>query len=203
MSNHIHTSTLPDPIGEDHSHHADHSSHHESHANHNSMALSATLHCLTGCAIGELMGMVIGVSLGLSALTTVGLSIGLAFIFGYILSMVPLVKNGINWGRALKLVLIADTLSIVSMEIAENFIMLIIPGAMNAGLTNPLFWVSMTAAFLVGFSVAYPVNKLLLNRGKGHAVTHDAIGHHEMNNKPLVFGLTAFMLGGLVVSLWG
>lgn len=201
MNNHSH---IPDSI--DHTLHKVAPSIHDDHVghvNHNGMALSATLHCLTGCAIGELAGMVIGVSLGMSNLSTVILSIALSFVFGYTLSMIPLLKNGISLSRALKLVLIADTLSIVSMEIAENIIMLMIPGAMNAGLANPVFWVSMTLAFLVGFSVAYPVNKFLLSRGKGHAVTHEAIGHHDMNNKPLIFGLTAFMLGGFIVALWG
>ncbi len=178
-----------------HMHHGnpDHSKHQTSgHNHHQGMALSATLHCLTGCAIGELLGMIIGVSLGLTALTTITLSISLAFVFGYLLSMIPLLKNGIALKRALKLVLIADTLSIASMEIAENLIMLVIPGAMDSGLANPLFWASMTVAFLVGFAVAYPVNKMLLNRGKGHAITHEATVHHDMNNKPLVFGLVAF-----------
>lgn len=134
---------------------------------------------------------------------TVVLSISLAFVFGYILSAVPVVRAGVSVGQALRLVLVADTLSIASMEVAENLIMLVIPGAMDSGLGNPLFWVSMTIAFFVGFAVAYPVNKVLLRKGKGHAITHEAMGHHEMNNKPLVFGLVAFMFGGLIVSLFG
>lgn len=177
--------------------------HHHGHGNHEGMALSATLHCLTGCAIGELLGMIIGVSMGLTPWVTVALSISLAFVFGYALSAVPVVRAGISLGRALKLVLIADTLSIASMEVAENLIMLVIPGAMDSGLASPLFWVSMSFAFLIGFAVAYPVNKVLLRKGKGHAITHEATGHHDMNNKPLVFGLVAFMLGGFVVSLFG
>lgn len=186
-----------------HQHH-DHAAHENiGHNQHQGMALSATLHCLTGCAIGEIVGLVIGVSLGLTALTTIAISITLAFIFGYFLSMLPLLKNGINLKQALKLVLVADTLSITSMEIAENFIMFVIPGAMSSGLAHPLFWISMAFSFVIGFAVAYPVNKILLSKGKGHAITHEATGHHDMNNKPLVFGLTAFMLGGLVVSLFG
>lgn len=185
----------------DHTHHENGQEEHKH--NHSGMALSATLHCLTGCAIGEMSGMIIGVSLGLNSWTTVALSITLAFIFGYALSMLPLLKNGISLGKALKLVLIADTLSILSMEIAENAIMLVIPGAMDSGLSNPVFWLSMSFAFLVGFAVAYPVNKALLNRGKGHAITHEATGNHDMNNKPLVFALVAFMLGGLITALFG
>lgn len=196
-----------------HDEHVDHSEHHEhgsgenhshyGHSGHEGMALSATLHCLTGCAIGELLGMIVGVGLGLTPLVTVTLSITLAFIFGYALSAIPVVKAGVSLGRALKLVLVADTLSIASMEAAENLIMLVIPGVMDSGLSNPLFWVSMSFAFVVGFLVAYPVNKVLLKRGKGHAITHEATGHHEMNNKPLVFGLVAFMLGGFVTALFG
>jgi len=179
---------------EDHSHHS---------GGHEGMALSATLHCLTGCAIGEILGMIIGTSLGLHNLSTVIISIGLAFVFGYALSMKPLLINGIKLNQALKLVLVADTLSILSMEIAENLIMLVIPGAMSAGVSNPMFWVSMSIAFLVGFAVAYPVNKVLLKKNKGHAITHEATGHHEMNNAPLIFALVSFMLGGLITSLLG
>lgn len=193
----------------DHSHHqgyqakGSHHHHHGGHGNHEGMALSATLHCLTGCAIGEMLGMLIGISMGLSPWTTVALSISLAFVFGYALSALPVVRAGFSLGKALKLVLVADTLSIASMEVAENLIMMVIPGAMDSGLGNPLFWVSMTIAFFVGFAVAYPVNKVLLRKGKGHAITHEATGHHEMNNKPLVFGLTAFMLGGFIVAVFG
>lgn len=203
-----HTTSEPDILThhdhQSHNHHETHNHHvHSNHAGHGNMALSATLHCLTGCAIGEMLGMIIGMSLGFSTGTTIALSITLAFVFGYALSMKPLLQNGIALKRALKLVLIADTLSIASMEAAENIIMLVIPGAMDSGIANPVFWISMVVAFLVGFAVAYPVNKALLNKGKGHAITHEAIGHHEMDNKPLVFGLTAFMLGGLIVALFG
>ena len=167
------------------------------------MALSATLHCLTGCAIGEMSGMIIGLSIGLGMWTTVTLSISLAFLFGYLLSILPLIKHGIPFKRALKLVLLADTLSILSMEVAENLIMVLTPGAMDSGLSNPIFWLSMSLAFLVGFAVAYPVNTALLKRGKGHAITHEATGHHEMNNKPLTFALVAFLLGGLLTAIFG
>lgn len=183
----------------DHSHHH----HHGGHSHHKGMALSATLHCLTGCAIGEMLGMMIGVGFGLGTWTTVVLSISLAFFFGYLLSILPLLRGGIDWKRALKVVLLADTLSILSMEIAENLIMVIIPGAMDSGLSNPLFWVSMTIAFLIGFAVAYPVNAYLLKKGKGHALIHDTMGHHSMDNKPLTFALIAFLLGGFLTAVMG
>lgn len=185
----------------DHNHSGEHTGH-EGH-DHSGMAVSAVLHCLTGCAIGEISGMVIGVGLGLSAITTITISIILAFIFGYILSALPLLKNGVPAKEAFKLVLLADTLSILSMEIAENLFMGVVPGAMSAGLSNPMFWVYMSISFVIGFIVAYPVNKALLKRGKGHAITHTASGHHPMDNRPLMFGLTAFLLGGFITALLG
>lgn len=148
-------------------------------------------------------GMIIGLSLGLNMWHTITLSVLLDFVFGYTLSALPLLKSGIKFIQAIKLVLLADTLSILSMEIAENLIMISIQGAMHFGLSNPVFWLAMSFAFVVGFVVAYPVNKILLRKGKGHAITHDAIGHPEMNNKPLVFGLVAFMLGGFITALFG
>lgn len=149
--------------------HEYHHSHHdyEKHHGGSPMVLSATLHCLTGCAIGEISGMIIGLSLGLNNIKTVLISIILAFIFGYSLSMIPLLKNGINLKKALSLVIVADSLSILSMEIAENIIMMIIPGAMSMGIGEPLFWITMFVSFIVGFSVAYPVNACLLKRGAG------------------------------------
>lgn len=185
----------------DHNHSGEHTGH-EGH-DHSGMAVSAVLHCLTGCAIGEISGMVIGVGLGLSAITTITISIILAFIFGYILSALPLLKNGVPAKEAFKLVLLADTLSILSMEIAENLFMGVVPGAMSAGLSNPMFWVYMSISFVIGFIVAYPVNKALLKRGKGHAIIHTASGHQPMDNRPLMFGLTAFLLGGFITALLG
>lgn len=189
----------------------DHGTHHPEPTDHSShgtmdlrpMARSATLHCLTGCAIGELTGMVIGLSIGLAMWPTLGLSIGLAFLFGYILSMVPLLRGGIPLKRALGIVLLADTLSILAMELAENGFMAIVPGAMEAGLGSPLFWATMAGALLIGFAVAYPVNLALLKRGKGHALSHDALGHHVMDNRPLTYGIIAFLLGAFLVALLG
>jgi hypothetical protein len=144
----------------------------------NQTAVSATLHCLTGCAIGEIMGLVIGESLGWSNGQTIVVAFVLAFVFGYSLSMLPLLKTGMALGAAMGLVLAADTLSIATMEVVDNTVMGVIPGAMEAGLVNPLFWVSMSAALAVAFAAAFPVNRYLLARGKGHALMH---GHHNMH----------------------
>ena len=140
------------------------------------MALSATLHCLTGCAIGEITGLMIGTAIGLSTGWTIALAVTLAFFFGYTLSTLPLLKAGVALGTALSVVLAADTLSIATMEIVDNLVMALIPGAMDAGLVNVIFWVAMMIALTVAFFAAYPVNRYLLARGKGHALTHQYHG---------------------------
>ena len=155
----------------------DHSAHQASSLN--SLALSATVHCLTGCAIGEVLGLVIGTSLGWSDLPTIVLSIALAFVFGYGLTMRPLVASGIGLRAAGRLAFASDTLSIVTMEIVDTAIVLLIPGAMAAGLTDPLFWGSLAVALLIAGAVAFPVNRWLIARGKGHAVVHAHHGHHH------------------------
>lgn len=178
----------------------------------NTMAASATLHCLTGCAIGEILGLMIGTAVGLSNVVTVALSITLAFAFGYALSTMPLLKGGVALAVALRVVLAADTLSILTMEVVDNAVMVIIPGAMEAGLVNVTFWLSMALALSAAFVAAYPVNRRLLQRGKGHALTHQYHqGHAEGRGWTrylpaptpgvLVAVITAFMLGGLVVSI--
>jgi hypothetical protein len=139
----------------------------------NAMAASATLHCLTGCAIGEILGLMIGTAAGLAAGVTVALSVVLAFVFGYLLSTLPLVQSGFTFGSALKVVLAADTLSILTMEVVDNAVMLLVPGAMEAGLVDPVFWLSMMLALAAAFAVAFPVNRALIDRGRGHALTHD------------------------------
>lgn len=136
----------------------------------NKMAANATLHCLTGCAIGEVSGLVIGTALGLSNLVTIILATFLAFIFGFALSTLPLKKAGLGFFAALSIVFAADTLSIATMEIVDNLVMLAIPGAMAAGLVDPLFWISMPIALTVAYFAAYPVNRYLLTKGKGHAL---------------------------------
>ena len=141
------------------------------------VALSATLHCLTGCAIGEVAGMVIGTALGFSDLGTVALAVALAFLFGYGLTSLPLLRAGMALGTVIPIALAADTFSIAVMEIVDNAIMLWIPGAMEAGLTNLLFWGSLAVALLIAGAVAYPVNRWLIARGKGHAVVHAHHGH--------------------------
>jgi Domain of unknown function (DUF4396) len=142
----------------------------------NRLAFSATLHCLTGCAIGEVLGMVIGTALGWGDYATIALAVALAFLFGYSFTFVPLLRGGIAFGAAAGLALAADTISIAVMEIVDNAIMVAVPGAMEAGLTNMLFWGSLAFALLVAFVAAYPVNRYLISRGRGHAVVH---AHHH------------------------
>jgi hypothetical protein len=141
----------------------------------NRLAFSATVHCLTGCAIGEVLGMVIGTALGWGNLATVIVSIVLAFFFGYSLTMLPLLRGGLVLAAAVPLALASDTISIAVMEIVDNAIMVLIPGALGAGLANLLFWGSLVASLLIAGIVAFPVNRWLIARGKGHAVVH---AHH-------------------------
>jgi hypothetical protein len=145
----------------------------------NGMAVSATLHCLTGCAIGEIVGLMVGTALGWSNLATIALAITLAFATGYALSTLPLVKGGLTLQKALLTVLAADSLSILVMEIVDNSVEASIPGAMNAGLSNWLFWATLPQSLGVAFLVALPVNRWLLARGQGHALTHKYHNHGE------------------------
>lgn len=138
----------------------------------NKVALSATIHCLTGCSIGEVLGMVIGSAFGLGQWPTVVLSVMLAFVFGYTLTIIPLLRARINLQKALKLAFASDTASIVVMEIVDNAIMVIIPGAMDAGLLELKFWGSLALALLLAGVAAYPVVRWLIARGRGHAVVH-------------------------------
>ena len=142
----------------------------------NRTAFSATLHCLTGCAIGEVLGVVVGTALGWSAVATIALAIVLAFFFGYGLTMLPLLRSGMALGAVLPLAFASDTLSITVMEIVDNLIIVVIPGAMDAGLGSLLFWGSLAFALTVAFVAAFPVNRYLISRGKGHAVVHK---HHD------------------------
>ena len=136
------------------------------------LAVSATLHCLTGCAIGEVLGMVLGTWWGWSDAATIALAVALAFLFGYSLTIWPVLRSGLPLKAAVTVALAADTVSILTMEIVDNAIMLAIPGAMDAGLTSPLFWGSLAVALAVAFVVTVPVNRALIGRGKGHAVVH-------------------------------
>ena len=135
-------------------------------------ARRATLHCLTGCAIGEVLGMVIGTAAGLSNGATVVLSIALAFFFGYALTIRGVLRAGLPFRAAVRVALAADTVSIVVMEIVDNAIVLAVPGAMQAGLDSTLFWASLAGSLAVAFVVTVPVNRVLMSRGKGHAVVH-------------------------------
>ena len=140
------------------------------------LAISATLHCLTGCAIGEVLGMVIGTALGWSGTGTILLAIALAFLFGYSLTIRPVLRSGLPLRRAIGVALAADTVSIAVMEVVDNTVVLAIPGAMDAGLADARFWVSLLAALAVAFVVTVPVNRALIGRGRGHAVVHQY--HH-------------------------
>jgi hypothetical protein len=151
------------------------SSHHA--ASLDRLAFSATAHCLTGCAIGEVLGLVIATALGWGNAASILLAIVLAFLFGYSLTLWPLVTSGVALGTAVGLALASDTLSIVVMEIVDNLVVLLVPGAMDAGLGDTLFWGSLAASLLVAFAAAFPVNRMLIARGRGHAVAHPY--HHH------------------------
>ena len=140
-------------------------------------AVSATLHCLTGCAIGEVLGLAIGTALGWSTVSTIVLAIALAFVFGYSLTIAPVLRAGLGLRGALGVALAADTLSIAVMEVVDNAVVLAVPGAMDAGLTSALFWGSLAVALAVAFVITVPVNRLMIGRGKGHAVVHQYHGH--------------------------
>jgi hypothetical protein len=199
----------------EHAEHAEHAEH-TKHADHGSgsmrpMAVAATLHCLSGCAIGEIAGLVIGTAAGLGNGATIAVSVALAFVFGFTLSSMPLLRAGLPLGTTLGVVVAADTLSIATMEVVDNAVMALLPGAMSAGLVNAVFWVGMMISLAAAFVAAYPVNRFLLERGKGHALTH---GYHgaarpegarrlipAIRTSTLVAVLLAFMLGGLLVSV--
>jgi hypothetical protein len=142
----------------------------------NRLAFTATTHCLTGCAIGEVLGFIIGTALGWGNWETVVLAIVLAFFFGYLLTSWPLLRAGLSLREVAPIALASDTVSITIMEIVDNALILVIPGAMEAGLTDPLFWGSLAFALAVAGVAAYPANRWLIARGKGHAVVHR---HHE------------------------
>jgi hypothetical protein len=158
-----------------HAHHGHHTAHQTPAAassSLNALAWSATLHCLTGCAIGEVLGMVIGTALGWGNFETIALAIALAFLFGYALTIRPLLASGMALRQAARRARAADTASITVMEIVDNAIMLAITGAMEAGLDSALFWGSLAVALAVAAVAAFPVNRWLIARGQGHAVVH-------------------------------
>ena len=140
-------------------------------------AVSATLHCLTGCAIGEVLGMVLATWWGWGDAASIALAVALAFFFGYLLTFVGVRRAGLDVGTAVRTALAADSLSILVMEIVDNAFLLAVPGAMEAGLADPFFWVALAAALAVAFVLTVPVNKWMIGRGKGHAVVHEMHGH--------------------------
>ena len=141
----------------------------------NRLAVRATLHCLTGCAIGEVLGLLIAMALGWGNAGSIALAVLLAFVFGYGFTLVPLVKGGMSWVEAASVALASDTVSIAVMEVMDNAMMLVIPGAMAAGPTDWLFWGSLVLSFAVAFVVTVPINRWLIAGGRGHAVVH---AHH-------------------------
>ena len=138
----------------------------------NRIAFAATWHCLTGCAIGEILGLVIAAALGWGNLASIALAVVLAFFFGYSLTLRPLLSGGMPLRRAARVALAADTVSITVMEIVDNAFVLLVPGAMAAGLSDVLFWWSLGVSLAVAFVAAFPVNRALIARGRGHAVVH-------------------------------
>ncbi|MDC2956069.1 DUF4396 domain-containing protein [Streptomyces gilvifuscus] len=164
-----------------HQTHTEHVHGHESHASHGhgpaswSMAAQATLHCLTGCAIGEVLGMVIGTALGWGNVPTMILAIVLAFFFGYSLTLRGVLRAGVGFRTAFRVALAADTLSIAVMELIDNGVIVLWPDAMDTGLGDALFWISLAISLVIAFVVTTPVNKWMIGRGKGHAVVH---AHH-------------------------
>jgi hypothetical protein len=144
----------------------------------NRTAISATLHCLTGCAIGEVLGLVIATALDFGDAASIAISVALAFFFGYAFTMVPLLRAGLVLGAALPLALASDTFSIATMELLDSLTVIAVPGAMDAGLGDLLFWGSLAGALFLAFWAAFPVNRWLIARGKGHAVVHQFHEHH-------------------------
>lgn len=168
------------------------------------VAISATLHCLTGCAIGEVLGMIVGTALGFSNWGTVVLSVVLAFLFGYGLTSLPLLRAGLALGAVVPIALASDTLSIATMEIVDNAIMVVVPGAMDAGLGSVLFWGSLAFALAIAGVVAVPVNRYLIARGKGHAVVHETGIHGGPDPRLIgIVAAVAFVFGTIVLTAEG
>jgi hypothetical protein len=184
-------------------HHAAHEHHHElptSGRALDAVALSATLHCLTGCALGEIAGMVIGTALGFSNWGTVALAVVLAFLFGYSLTSLPLLRAGLALAAVVPIALATDTFSIAVMEIVDNAIMLVVPGAMESGLDDVLFWGALSFALVVAGVIAFPVNRWLITRGRGHAVLHSSGHHPSFPTKAVAaIAIAAFVFGSAVL----
>jgi hypothetical protein len=164
------------------------------------VALNATLHCLTGCAIGEVVGMIVATALALSNFVSVALSIALAFAFGYSLTSLPLLRAGLAFAAVVPIALASDTLSIATMEVVDNLIILVVPGAIDAGLGDILFWGSLSFALAIAGVFAFPVNRWLLARGKGHTAVHET-GIHGGPPVRVVgaVAVVAFVFGSVVL----
>ncbi|WCB96173.1 hypothetical protein DSM104299_04929 [Baekduia alba] len=145
----------------------------------NRTAISATLHCLTGCALGEVLGLVIATAAGWGDVPSIAISIALAFVFGYALTMLPLLRAGLTLRQSVPLALASDTFSIATMEVIDSLTIIFVPGAMAAGLGDALFWGSLAGALFLAFWAAFPVNRWLIARGKGHAVVHEGHGQQQ------------------------
>ena len=165
----------------------------------NAIAFTATVHCLTGCAIGEVLGMVIGTSLGFSDLGTIALAVALAFLFGYSLTSWPLLRSGMALAAVIPIALSVDTVSIALMETVDNLIMLAIPGAMEAGAGDVLFWGALGVALAIAGVAAFPVNRWLIRRGRGHAVMHETGVHGGLPPKPVAAAFAVAAVFGAVV----
>ena len=182
----------------------DHAHHHEMPTDGSALtavAVSATLHCLTGCAIGEVAGMAIGTAAGFSNLGTVALAVALAFLFGYTLTSLPLLRAGLALSAVIPIALASDTLSIATMEIVDNLIMVLVPGAMESGLDSVLFWGSLSFSLVVAGAFAVPVNRWLIARGKGHAVVHETGIHGGPPVRVVGYAAAAMGVFGTVVLL--
>jgi hypothetical protein len=158
----------------------EHQSPHQEHAHRSALwrsAVQATLHCLTGCAIGEVLGMVLATALGWGNVSSVALSVALAFLFGYALTIRPVLRAGIGFRRAAGITLASDSVSIATMEIVDNAFILLVPGAIAAGLAESLFWWSLAVSLVIAFVLTVPVNRCLIARGRGHAVVHELHAH--------------------------
>ena len=140
-------------------------------------AIQATLHCLTGCAIGEVLGMIIATALAWGNAASIGISVVLAFFFGYALTLRPVIAAGVPVRRAARLAVASDTISILTMEIVDNAFILVVPGALAAGLADDLFWWSLALSLVIAFFLTVPVNRWLIARGRGHAVLHEVHAH--------------------------
>ena len=140
-------------------------------------AIQATLHCLTGCAIGEVLGMVLATALDWGDVASIAVSVALAFVFGYALTIRPVARAGVGFRRALRVAFASDTVSITTMEIVDNAFIAFVPGALAAGLADGLFWWSLAVSLVIAFVLTVPVNRLLIARGRGHAIAHELHAH--------------------------